>query len=294
MSKKINPKDQTREKNKAFFEFLKRNKTEYATFLEKYEFESVEALCERYNAPREEVEGWLAESLSSPAVMDESPCFPAYLKAYNRTEKKDRNGPCKPAEVIKDMEKFGEIYLEELVKDSENIIRQYMEDRPLERLLVSIDLTRSTEVILAEVQKLVASSKREIETRRLKWLPIFNDLLAIWDLWEKHSQRRCFKLIAKQLKIPESTVKARWRLAYKLIYGHDYTKQKGHVESDKLCSSCKDQKKCYRIINNSMQFIPCAAYLKLAAPDYMRENTFGDIDEIKPDKNNTYDFNDLD
>lgn len=294
MSKKINPKDQTRELNKAFFEFLKRNKNEFAAFLEKYEFESVAALCEKYHAPQEEVEEWLAEILSPPAVMDEKPCYSAYLKAYRRAEKKECQGPCLPAEVIKAMEQFSKIYLEELAKDSENIIREYMSVRPLERLMVSIDLTRPTEVILAEVKALVTSSKREMQEKRLKWLPIVNDLLDVWDLWEKYSQRRCFSLIARRLKIPESTVKARWRLAYKLIYGHEYTKQQGHADADMLCSKCKDQKKCYRIVKNSMEFIPCAAYLKMTTPNYMRENVFSDIDEIKPDKNNAYDFNDLD
>ena len=270
MSKKtIKSKDQTRELSKAFFEFLKRNKNEFAAFLEKNEIESIAALCEKYHAPQEEIEEWLAESLSSPAVMDETPCYSAYFKAYRRAEKKDCKGLCTPAEVIQDMEQFAHIYMEELIKNSENIIREYMSDRPLERLMVSIDLTRSTEVILAETKALVTSEKREIEAKRIKWLSVFNELLEIWDLWEKHSQRRCFSLIAKQLKIPESTVKARWRLAYKLIYGHEFTKQQGLVEAYKLCAKCKDQKKCYKLINGSMQFIPCAAYLKLV-PKYMR------------------------
>jgi len=280
MSKTIKPKDQTRELNKAFFEFLKRNKNEFVAFLEKNEIESVVALRKKYHISQREVEELLAENLSPPAVMDESPCYSAHSKAYDRAEKKEHKGPCTPTEVIKDMEEFNHLYREELIKDSKNIIRQYMSDRPIEHLLVNIDLARSTEVILAEVKALVTSEKREIETRRLKWLPLTGELLEVWDLWKSYNQRRCFNLIAEQLKIPESTVKARWRLAYKLIYGHEYTKRQGQNEADKLCANCKNQKKCYRIVNNSLEFIPCAAYLKLAGTDYMRENTFGDIDEI--------------
>ena len=158
-----------------------------------------------------------------------------------------------------------------------------MNFEPGNTLLVGVDLTRSKKAIMFEFEEALDKHKINVKNR-LKWLPQIDEILQVWDMWEGYGQRKCFHLIARRLKIPESTVKARWRLAYKLIHGKSFTKEQGNIRADELCSTCGDQSKCYRIVNDVMTFIPCAAHRKLAGPIYSREKIFENIEKIMSKK----------
>ena len=288
MKKKIQPGEQTRELNKALFEFLKRNKNKFEEFLEKSEIESILALCERYNTTQETIEDMLSEGIGRPAIIDSDPCFKAYSRAFNRAEKKHdlwKQGPYLPSEIIKDMDQFGDLYLEELVKDSKNIIKSYMSERPLEHLLVSIDLSRSTEVILSEIKAKIRNSKYEIKETRLKWLPKVDELLEVWDLYDLAGQqpaKKTFKQIAKRVGRPLSTVKDQWHLAHIKIMGKKYDPESKYATeekkamADELCARCPHDAKCYRKGDQS----PCADWLKIAGKERQYPNNLEFKDEI--------------
>jgi len=235
MAKKINPKDQTRELNRARFEFLKRNKEKFEEFL-KYFFKDdlengtikpstdmakvLQDYCESKKYPLEEFEEILQDSLGRPAVMS---FFDASMEAVYRAFKRCcqilKISPERKEQLvwegwkaISSLEHFDAFFLEELLKDSEKIIKALMSDMPSKLFLVSIDPTRPVDSILAEVKELVKTEKRELPNSRLSWLPIADNILAVWDLWDEAGQpaRQAFKNIAKKLNVPESTVKARW------------------------------------------------------------------------------------
>lgn len=169
--------------------------------------------------------------------------------------------------------------------DAEGIFAELTNDRPAVHLLLGVDLTRSKEVIMAEVGKLVDEyqtklGKHEVAGNRFKWLSIFDELLKVWDAWAEYGQRRCFHLVAKKLDMPESTVKARWRLAYRLINRVEYSKEVAASSADGLCAKCQDQAKCYRTVNGQMDFYPCPAYLKLTGKSYTREKLLENFDAV--------------
>jgi len=171
-------------------------------------------------------------------------------------------------------------------RDAREIFATLMDGRAAVHLLLGVDLSRNKGVILAEVGKLVDEyqvklGKHEKAENRFKWLSIVDELLKIWDAWAEYGQRRCFHLIAKKLDLPESTVKARWRLAYRLINeGVEYSKEVAAASADELCARCKDQGKCYRTVNGVMDFYPCAAYLKLTGKSYTREALLENFDTL--------------
>ena len=154
--------------------------------------------------------------------------------------------------------------------------------------IVAVDLSRSKESIMEGFESIIDFQQYKLfrgKTKsRLKWLSIIDELLKVWDTWEGYGQRRCFHLVAKKLNIPESTVKARWRLAYKLIYEKEYTKEHATDDAIHLCARCKDQKNCYKTIKGFMEFHPCSAYLKLAGSGYSRELLVENVDGVMPTK----------
>jgi len=285
MKKKIKPAEQSRALNKAFFEFLKRNKNKFEEF---FEGESAYTIFEKYNMPQEEMDDLLSDTMRMTAIIDEEPCYDAYSRAFNRADKKNDQWKDKlflPSKVINDMDQFNDLYFEELVKDSKNIIRKYMSERPLERLLVSIDLTRSTEVILSEIKEKIRSEKRLIKESRLRWLPKADELLEVWDLYEQAGQNpttRTFKIISKKVGRPLSTVKSQWYMAYEKIFGNayepetKYTTEEKKTDATALCAKCPHGAKCYR----KGDWYPCADYLKIAGKEKQNPNNLEFKDEI--------------
>ena len=281
----MKPKDQTRELGKARYEFLKRNKHKFEEFLAGNDTQRFLNYCKELNIKPEEIDNSLAEDMETPAITGIEPCMNAYMRAFNKAEKKgDINVPFLVGEVISDMAEFSELYLDELIKASKSIIREYMSDKPLERLLVSIDLSRSTEVILSEIKTLVTSEKREMQQTRLSWLSTVKDLLTVWDLWVVTGEpaRQAFKNMAEKLNVPESTVKARWYKAYELIYERPY--ETDPVRRQELLADKAIQELCLRCTDpicgnkHGAEEIGCSAYEKLAGKKTPRERGYGNLD----------------
>jgi hypothetical protein len=275
MKKKLKPDEQSKELQKALWEFFKRNKGKFSEFLEEEKIGSVSDLAERFNTSEEEMEDHLSDLMAKPAIVDDDPCYKAFSKAFDRAEKKHdlwKQIPYTPYEVIKDEKQFSDLYLEELVRDSENIIKKYMSDRPLDRYLISIDLSRSTEVILSEIKAKVKIAKNEKNEPRLKWLATVPELLEVWDLYELAGQfpgPMSFERIARKVGRPLSTVKSQWRLAYEKIYGKaydpgtKYANEETRALADAFCAKCPYNGKCYR----NGDIYPCAEYMKIAGKE---------------------------
>ena len=169
--------------------------------------------------------------------------------------------------------------------DAEEIFAELTGGRPAVHLLLGVDLTRSKEVIKAEVEKLIDEYQKkigmhEVAKTRFKWLPMTDDLLAVWDAWEGYGKRYSFRLIAKKLQIPESTAKDRWRKAYQQIYRKDFSPRDYKKSAVDICANCKDAGKCNRLVGKEMTFHPCAEYQKRAGKDYMRERLLENFDAV--------------
>jgi hypothetical protein len=290
MKKKIPPAKQTDELNRVRLEFLQRNKAE---------LDKLKELVDRDEKQRDEIttrlsmdnqklkQAWDFFLRQNPVTPDldqkvkELETTPAanavwpFLYFAMKNANDQLMGKGFDLQALSRDELTAK-FLDYLCAEARRIFDEMTAGRPLKHLLVGIDLTRSKEVIMAEVAELLTLHKlrtgvSEMPKARLKYLPMVPELLAVWDAWAEYGQRRCFHLIARKLKIPESTVKLRWRRAYQEIHGQDYTKETAAKSADKLCASCKDQGKCYKIINGTMERLPCAAYLKLTGKSYQRE-----------------------
>ena len=165
-----------------------------------------------------------------------------------------------------------EYYLEELIRDAENIVRNLMRERSSRMLLVSIDLERSTEAIMAEVRERVIGEKREISESRLKWLSKVDEFLKVWDLYIEAGQRPTkdtFRQISRKVKRPLSTVRDQWHEAYRRIYGESYNPESKYsteekrAEADLLCVKCPHGAKCYR----RADWFPCSDYMKISGKE---------------------------
>jgi len=197
-----------------------------------------------------------------------------------------KNASCFPAarqsQVVRQYRLETKGWKKKITQNAGWVVRELLSGDSENILILSIDLTRSKEAILEEVADLITAAKSERGTKetRLKWLSIVDELLKVWDAWDGYGQRRCFHLVARKLKVPESTVKARWRLAYQLINGKEYSKEQAAASADELCAKCKDQGKCYRVVNGVMDFYPCTAYLKLTGESCTRERLLENFDAV--------------
>jgi len=309
MTKKINPKDQTEEMNNARLEFMLRNKEEFQKFMKLFVQNeerrdqittALASICGKFNPEQKKRWDFLYKHSEIPFDKE----FAEYIKQievpkavnavwrwldysmniqYQRMADEDNyeDGRLRSLSYEELKTKITDMHC----RDARDIFTELTNGRPAVHLLMGIDLTRNKGVILGEVEKLIDEYQTKLGVhekpeKRLKWLSIVDELLAIWDAWTRYGQRRCFSLIAKDKKMPESTVKARWRMAYRLINGQDYSKEVVAVAADELCAKCEDQGKCYRTINGVMDFYPCAAYLKLTGKSYTREKLLENFDVV--------------
>ena len=230
MAKKKKPADQSRKLNNARFEFLKRNKERYDAFLNSFGDES-ESWDDLSQETKDDV---FSDAMGRPAVLvDGEPSFDAFSRAIERAEIPD---PPLPWEVLTDKgrgeyNKYTRLiaesklchkyYLEELIKDAPKIVEFLMKERSTDCLLVSIDLTRSTETIVEEIKKSVISEKRGRQVSRLKWLPMVDELLAVWDM---RGEGKSFSEISKSLSITTDRAKKQFYRAFSLITDQEYDK----------------------------------------------------------------------
>lgn len=174
----------------------------------------------------------------------------------------------------------------QILKDAPAIMDRMLPVNPSECLILTVDLTRTKEAILEEIEAIVTEQKKAYdeatgERSRLKWLPKTSELLQVWDLYEKAGQTpiiKSFALVASQMGRPLSTVKSQWYTAYEKIYGEKYdpesvfSTEEKRSTADALCARCPHSFKCYR---KNGDWVPCADFLRLAGKE-RRLETYDD------------------
>ncbi len=302
MSKRIKPKEQTDKLNEARFEFLKRNPKKLdelkKLYIQNEEKRRRVVLNAAGDNPKLQAawDFFLADTFTDAEFKDritEIETGPAanvgpHVSRFIMAREYDimLHG----GKGVNDMteKEFNEAYLEYLCKHAREIFAELTNGQPVWHMLLGVDMSRTKEAILAEVAELITQRQNraglgleDIRQERLKWLSIVDELLAVWDVWAAYEQKQCFHLIARKMKKPESTIKARWRLAYRLIHGEEFTKEKATDDAIQLCAKCAEQKKCYKIKDGEMEFHPCAAYVKWAGRDYSREKYFENMEILE-------------
>lgn len=150
------------------------------------------------------------------------------------------------------------------------------------RLFLAVNLNRPKEDILNEIARLLDIHLIKKKTR-LSWIRKSKVYFQVWGEYVKiggRPARQSFNIIAKKLKISTNTVKSRWRSAYKLITGKPYNpkaaKKQAKCEALELCAKCNNSAQCYKEIAGTLDWIPCAEYLKLTGKEYQREKPMTD------------------
>jgi hypothetical protein len=305
MAKKSNPKSQTKELNRARLEFLMRNPEKLRelkklfTQNEKDRKKWVACIAELSGDNPKIKEAWdfLSQNLgyafnkdfeetlmritTLPAAKAGGWHFVNFAMANaNRVMV---HGGKEVFEMTKD--ELNEKFLDYLCQNAREIFTELTGGQPVKYLFVALDLSRTKEVILAEVDELITQHKKEvalnsedIPQKRNKWLPLVNELQEVWDLYEGAGQQpwqKTFRKISDKVGRPLSTVKDQWRQAYKQIYDVQYDKDSKYTteekrrNADQLCSKCPHRAKgsplprCY----NKSDWIPCQDYLKIAGKE---------------------------
>lgn len=257
MKKKIHPKDQTDELNRAKFETVKRNPEELNE-IQKL-IEKNEKGLDEYATRRATIDGKCNEDLkntwkcfASEAFFDKDfknksmsiNFFPACntldcragFMAYINTEIMLHG--CENLSYMSfDKEKgqyfmtkdvMNEKMLDYLCGQSRQIFTELTSGQPVKHLLVGIDLLRTKSAIEAEVSEQVARHQdmtgtefENIPEKRLKYLPIVDELFKVWDMRE---DGKSFQEIKTALSISEDRAKKQFYRAFSIIYDEEYSK----------------------------------------------------------------------
>lgn len=191
---------QTEKLSRAQFEFMQRNP-------EKKKAHSEET------AHLEPIHNFLNEIKQSDEQPTES--FEDFLK----------KNYCRPAArqstAVRQFRLETEDWKEKSLQNAGAVVQELFSGDAENTLIVSIDLTRSKEAILQEVADLITKAKEDVQETRLKWLPVVDEFLEVWDL---RSEGMSFSEISRSKKITIDLARKRFYRAYQLISGEDYDK----------------------------------------------------------------------
>ena len=295
--------DQTEELNKAKLEFIRRNEKE---------FQNLKELLKRNEKKRDELTSGLAsisgklnqeqkerwDFFYSEAILDEE-----LAEFINKIDVPKAVNPvwrwldysmeiayqdmAKNEPVIFDKQRYEYLktkFYELSCRDAQNIFMELTNGRPGVHLLLGVDLTRNKSAILEEVERLIAEHQKklgihEMPGKRFKWLPMLDDLMAVWDL---RKLQKGFPEIARELGIDSDTAKKRFYRAAELItdgkYNRDNYKRDFWAiripDLKKHCGICPDHPdkggSCDTLCPDAMDFVT-------QDEQYQREMTGGDV-----------------
>ncbi|MFH0812221.1 MAG: hypothetical protein V2A69_05220 [Pseudomonadota bacterium] len=294
MAKKINPKEQTAELNRARLEFLKRNAEKLQELRKVFSRNEKKrdiftTHLASYSGNNQKIkEAWdflLQECLFDKdykEILTEIETLPAANTGWHFMRFVMDHGYQAMAHGGEDVffltkDALNAKFLDYLCRNAREIFSELTNGQPSKYLLVGIDLSRTKEVIRDEVAELVKQHQdktglglEDIPQKRFKWLPIVDDLLEVWDLYDQAGQQpwqKTFPRISRKVKRPLSTVKSQWYQAYEKINGKPYdpkskyTTEEKRRDADQLCSECPHGAVCYK---KSGEWIPCQEYFKIA------------------------------
>lgn len=299
VKKKINPKDQTEELNRVKLEFLKRNPEEWQKLEEliqrnenkRGEFlDNLGGICNaesrdawdflmREKIFDKELENKIKEIEIPPAVNATYPFMQFGIDVGTKVMVHGGDDIFHMSEDTKN-----DKYLDYLCLHAREIFTELTSGNPCSCLLVGIDLRRGKDVIFSELENLpklhnlnqIKMMATILPEKRLKWLPIVDELTEVWDLYDqagKQPVKITFMQIKRKVNRPLSTVKDQWRMAYELIYDKPYDPESKYATEEKkqdaamVCQKCPHLTakgaKCQR----GSEWIPCSEYLKIAGKE---------------------------
>jgi hypothetical protein len=308
MKKKIHPKDQTKELNRAKLEFITRNEKE---------LQKIKELHEKNEKKREEFINNLTSIMGMRSkeykdawdlLLREQP----FDKEFKEKLKEIKIPPA--ANAVYPFENFAmelaynvmakggedifhrskdtrnEKYLDYLCQHAREIFTELTNGEPSSYLLVGIDLKRSKDVIINEFENLpmvhnlsqIKALTTKMTEKRLKWLPDVDELCEVWDLYDragKQPAKMTFKQIAKKVNRPLSTIKDQWRTTYEKIYHIPYNPESKYVSEEKRADATQLCAKCPHITPKGVpcykggEQYPCAEYLKIAGKERIVKQT---------------------
>lgn len=126
-----------------------------------------------------------------------------------------------------------------------------------DRLLLGINLNRSKEDILSEVERVLDIHLPDRKTR-LSWLKKWALYIQVWD---ERKKRKGFPEIARELGTKEATVKKRFYRAYEIIYNKPYNPadyEKPEIKKEYLkrtCETCQEKLTCKNLCPDVIEFV---------------------------------------
>jgi len=340
--KKIHPKEQTKEIRKARYEFMMRNPKQKSSQEEIINLirSTGQKISLKEGLPENLVEkqiqvltDLLKEDRSIWAAFDGQPeLIHSLVEVYNRINEEEKTHPGYIHSLEDSNGQMEQMWMweGEIENDAERILKELLFPLPYQKRIIIINLERTKEAIMAEVEKIVTDALKEYQEvwskvplviedalsfvipsnlsklgfsdekvdkiltnrlkpyqsnnekdinfasyrkkERLKWLPIYKELLEVWDLYSEAGQQpwqKTFPQISRKVGRPLSTVKDQWYMAYEKIYGEKYkpetkySTEEKRGDADKLCASCPHGAKCYR----GNDWHPCRDYLAIAGKE---------------------------
>jgi len=271
MKKKVYPKDQTKELSRANWELLRRNPEAMAAYEEAYSAD-FRAWCKKNRILEEETVAFIKDSFAVRAATNgKVALLDSWLKFLGKLSEQ--------YPFSYSYEEIESKYREQILKDAKDILNLLIFPCPSQSLLVVVNLDRSKEAIMAEVDEIVTKElneyliERNNKKGRMKWLSIIDELLEVWDLYDQAGQQpwqKTFRQISKKVGRPLSTVKDQWYQAYEKIHNKPYapeskyTTEEKRRDADQLCARCPHGAVCYK---KSGEWIPCPEYVKMAGKE---------------------------
>lgn len=290
IKKKIHPEDQTEEISDARWEFILRNPKKKRKF-----DKAIDGICKRTQMSEDHAKRQFIDAhyrrhkaaFDGQYIIDKS--YRIYLLRKQKELQVDED-----SEPVLQYKQDQREWMTQVLEDSRSILEKLLLSQPVKRRIIVINLERSKEAIMKEVDEIVTNAiekylikwtewsedpNQEFPTKivsrkkeRLKWLPIYKELLEVWDLYADAGQQpwqKTFRLIARKVGRPLSTVKDQWYMAYEKIFGEKYTPEikysteEKRGDADKLCANCPYGAKCYRGNN----WHPCKDYLAITGKE---------------------------
>ncbi len=133
---------------------------------------------------------------------------------------------------------------------------------PILRLL--IDLNHDKKDILEKVSMYIDACRKErlLDQKSRDQINKFYIYAQVWDL-RKSPNKKTFPEIGRELRVPISTIKSRFRKAFEAIYGIKYdrdyfdrTKRIVHKEAlDRTCEKCRERNSCKELCPDIIPFV---------------------------------------
>lgn len=152
---------------------------------------------------------------------------------------------------------------------------------------INIKIKKDADISLEMITLLIRNRLKAMLPQNERFRTEQLKAMEVWEEWMNMPDKRTpaqksYKKISEKLKIEVGTVKARWRRAFEIVYGHKFTlelfqnkfskaisehKENMKNKADELCAKCKSAE-CYeQYKHSSKEWDPCQAYVSIYNPN---------------------------